>query len=157
MIGHTVTPTADLTPTPDVFVSYAREDLTFVRELEARLAPGEVRLWFDVDGLFAGERFWDEIRKAIDAAAAVVFVITPESIVSAYCQRELEYAADRQKRIVPVLRRDVPDGSTPKEIAGLQWVFLKDADSDSGLESLKSAIRADWVWLRQHAPAVSRQ
>ncbi len=156
VIGHTVKPAADEGATADVFVSYAREELTFVRQLEARLASDELRLWFDVEGLFGGERFWDEIRKAIDAAVAVVFVITPESIASVYCRRELAFAVERQKRIVPVLRRDVPAGSTPNEIEGLQWVFLRDADGETGMESLKSAIRADWVWLRQHGRMLSR-
>jgi len=157
MVGNTLkSAPSEPFSTADVFVSYAREDLTFVRDLETRLAFDQLTVWFDVKGLFGGERFWDEICKAIDAAAAVVFIIAPESIGSVYCRRELQFAGERQKRIVPVLRRDVPHGSIPQEIEGVQWVFLRDTDEDEGLEPLKSAIRADWVWLRQHARLLSR-
>src|SRR5262245_13453025 len=91
----------------DVFVSYARTDLLFVRSLCEDLEAGGLQPWVDVKGIYGGEAFWPEICKAIDAAAAFVFVITPESVISSFCLRELAHAEGAHKRIVPVCRRDV--------------------------------------------------
>jgi len=141
----------------DVFVSYARVDLPFVRSLCERLDAAEVRPWVDVEGLFAGEEFWPEVCKAIDTAPAFVFVMTPHSVSSGFCLRELSHARASQKRIVPVCRREAPVDALPPELASRQWVFFRDYDdADRATRDLVGAIRADWAWLRQHARLLVR-
>lgn len=140
----------------DVVVSYAREDLEFVNRLSALLRTRSFDVWYDTIGLIPGEYFRDEIRNAIDAAPAVVFIVTPDSLASPYCRSELKYAVERQKRLVPVLRRDVLDGTAPDKIAEIHWVPFRDGDGDGGIELLDRAIRADWIWLRQHARLLTR-
>ncbi|KJE89762.1 hypothetical protein, variant [Capsaspora owczarzaki ATCC 30864] len=88
----------------EVFVSWAHADAEFVRErlwpdLEAR----QLDCWIDFLQLEAGE-FW---RKAIGAAIkhcrVCLFVLTPTSVRSQYCQEELLYASKCGKRIVVVM------------------------------------------------------
>ncbi|MEZ5291734.1 MAG: toll/interleukin-1 receptor domain-containing protein [Vicinamibacterales bacterium] len=136
----------------DVFVSYSREDLDFARRVQRECQAAGVQPWVDIDGLFAGERFWPEICRAIDSAAAFVFVITPESLQSEFCRRELDWAVMRQKRIVPVCRRHVDDAAVPPPLAERQWVFFRPQDDASHAQAqLLQAVRADWAWLREHA------
>lgn len=142
-----------------VFISYSREDLPFVVALRGMLGQAEVSAWVDVEGLHAGERYWPEIAKAIDAALALVFVISPESVQSSECARELLYALQRHKRIVPLLRR--APGNAPlalhPDLAARQWVFFRDSDDpQASLTALVSSIRADWTWLRDHARVLVR-
>jgi hypothetical protein len=133
----------------DVFISYARVDHEFVQGMCESLEAAGVPPWVDVEGLFAGEEFWPEVCRAIDAAPAFVFVITPESVISSFCLRELAHAHGARKRIVPVCRRNVVASSVPEAAASPQWVFFRDADDTSRATSdLVAAIRADWAWLR---------
>src|SRR5690349_11151431 len=110
-------------PPGDVFVSYARADFNFVQGLTATLSSSGFRPWVDVEGLYAGEEFWPEIAKAIDACAVLLFVLTPKSAASPHCRKELEWAVARGKRIVPLSRRDVDAALLPEELARRQWVF----------------------------------
>jgi hypothetical protein len=141
----------------DVFVSYRRTDLLFVRQLCEHIQQGGLTPWVDVEGLFAGEEFWPEIRKAIDAAAAFVFVITAESVASAVCLRELAHAVGSHKRLVPVCRKDVDSQSLPPELASRQWVLFREGDDpEAAVVALLNAIREDWNWARRQAQLQSR-
>jgi tetratricopeptide (TPR) repeat protein len=141
----------------DCFVSYAREDLPFVQGLVTRLGEAGLRAWVDVDGLYAGEEFWPEIAKAIDSASVLVFVISPDSAASPYCRKELAWAIDRGKRVVPVCRRDVAPSLLPQEVAGCQWVLARDEDDQTAAgDAVAQAIRADWLWLREHSRLLVR-
>ncbi len=46
----------------------------------------------DTKGIGDGEVFPEAIRKAIEQSHAFVFVITPDSVASRYCEVEVEYA-----------------------------------------------------------------
>ena len=54
----------------DVFISYSRKDLAFVARLRALLEAAGLSVWVDIEGLYAGEEFWPEVAKAVDAALA---------------------------------------------------------------------------------------
>ncbi len=141
----------------DVFISYSRKDLAFVVRLRKLLEDADLSVWVDIEGLYAGEEFWPEVAKAVDAALALIFVITPDSIASKFCAQELERAVGGQKRIVPVLHREVDAGDLHPALANRQWVFFRDLDdADAAREALLSAVRADWVRLRQQARLLVR-
>lgn len=136
----------------DVFISYAREDLEFVEGVVRTLGEGGLAAWVDISGLYAGEPFWPEITAAIDSAAAVIFVISQHSVTSAFCLRELNWAIDRGKRIVPVLRGEPDPSQIPGALASLQWVLWRVQDDPlAAADALHKAARSDWAWLREHA------
>jgi len=133
----------------DVFISYARSELPFVRRLCTGLEKADLRPWVDVDGLYGGEQFWPEICRAIEAAAAFVFVMTPDSVVSTFCLRELAHAQGSHKRIVPVCRGAVVASAVPDAIASQQWILFRDGDPEErALAEVIAAVRADWAWRR---------
>jgi len=141
----------------EVFISYSRRDLAFVEQLRDRLQEAGLEIWVDVEGLYAGEEFWPEVAKAIDAAVAFVFVMSPDSIASRYCGLELEQAVAGQKRIVPLCHRDVDTDGLAPELANRQWVFFRDSDDPEVAQAaLMSAVRADWEWLREQARLLGR-
>ena len=88
----------------DVFVSYSRHDAAFVRRLVASIEDRGKQVWLDTEGIADGEVFPAAIKRAIEQSDAFLFVITPAGVDSAYCENEVEYAKEMQKRIVPVLR-----------------------------------------------------
>lgn len=142
---------------PDVFISYARSELPFVRRLCTGLETANLRPWVDVDGLYGGEQFWPEICRAIEAAAAFVFVMTPDSVISTFCLRELAHAQGSHKRIVPVCRGAVVASAVPDAIASQQWIFFRDNDPvEPALAEVVAAVRADWTWRRAQARLLVR-
>jgi hypothetical protein len=85
-------------------VSYSREDGTpFVRELEERLArmPVRVRGWID-HHVPPGSGFAKEIKRRLLECQVVLFVMTPGSAESEWCDRELLLADEVKKPIIPL-------------------------------------------------------
>jgi WD40 repeat protein len=135
----------------DVFVSYSRRDSEFVGRLSASIHDNGKEVWVDTDGIADGEVFPEAIKRAIEGSDAFVFVITPDSTHSAYCENEVEYARELQKRIVPVLRAPVPDSELHAEIRDRSWIpFTDDAQYGPSLSRLLSAIDTDLEGAREH-------
>lgn len=136
----------------DAFVSYSRVDGAFVRSLHAGLEARGRRVWVDWDDIAPTESWADRILKSIDNAQVFVFVISPDSLRSTECMRELERAVAGHKRLIPVLHRDPEDGQeVPAALAALNYVFARDAGALDGVcQSVSWAIDTDPEWLRVH-------
>jgi hypothetical protein len=82
--------------------------------LAGSLSASEVPVWCD-SGIEPGERFGQEIQQAIDECAGFVVVLTPASVASTWVRREISYADERGKRLLPLL---VERCTAPVELAG---------------------------------------
>ncbi len=135
----------------DVFVSYSRADTAFVRRLTGALeARGKVA-WVDVSGIRDGEVFPAALRRAIETSDGFVFVISPGSVTSAYCEQEVAHALELNKRVVPLLLRSVPDDGVPEAIRERQWIPFDDgAQFADGVGRLIEALDTDLDWTRAH-------
>ena len=141
----------------DVFISYAREDIDFVRDLRQGLLDRERDAWVDLEGIYAGEEFWPSICSAIEGSDAFVFVISPESVTSEYCRREIEHAVVHNKRILPILRRKAEPATIPQLAAERQWIFFREnADIAECFRSLIEAMDTDVDWVRAHTRLLVR-
>jgi hypothetical protein len=116
----------------DVFLSYAREDLPFVRRLTAAFQSRGRKVWVDLEDIIPSARWMEEIRTGITEADAVVFVITPDSVTSKVCRTELDYATEQSKRLVPILARQTPHDDVPLALAELNWLSFLDSTDFSG-------------------------
>ena len=136
---------------PDVFVSYSRRDGEFVHALAADLEARGKSVWIDTQGIGDGEVFPEAIRHAIEQSDAFVFVITPESVASRYCETEVEYAQQLQKRVVPVLRELVEDDGLPEAIRVRNWIpYTPDVDAAAASERLVAALDTDLEHTHAH-------
>lgn len=131
----------------DVFVSYSRTDAGFVRRLAEDLKKRGKDVWVDVDGVRDAEKFPEALRRAIESSDAFVFVISPDSVGSAFCEQEVTHASALNKRIVPVALRPVPDEQIPEEIRFRNWIPMGD---ETGVERVLAAIETDLEWEREH-------
>ena len=135
----------------DVFVSYSRRDAVFVRRIADSISERGKEVWLDTEGIADGEVFPEAIKRAIEQSDAFLFVITPDAVSSAYCENEVEYARDLQKRIVPVLRELVRDSELPAEIRNRNWIpFTEDAEFDHSMARLVSALDTDLEANKAH-------
>jgi WD40 repeat protein len=135
----------------DVFLSYSRRDSEFVHRLAESVAQRGKEVWVDTEGIADGEIFPEAIKRAIEQSDAFLFVITPASVASAYCEQEVEYARELQKRIVPVLRDPVSDAELPPEIRDRNWIPFTAADEfDTSLGRLVTALDTDLEAAKAH-------
>jgi WD40 repeat protein len=136
---------------PDVFLSYSRRDAEFVQALVEGLERRGRSVWIDIDGIGGGEVFPAAIRTAIEQSDAFVFVITPESVQSRYCESEIEYALELKKRVIPVLREIVEDERLPEAIRIRNWVqYTPEVASEAASQRLAEALDADIEHARAH-------
>lgn len=140
-----------------IFISYSRRDGAFVRTLHEALAARDRQTWVDWEGIPPTADWMNEIRAAIDAAEAVVFVLSPESVASPVCAQEFEHALAQNKRLIPILRRLVDAAHVPPALARLNWVYLRDGDDfDVALQTLLTAVDTDLDWVQAHTRLLVR-
>src|SRR5205823_4213459 len=72
-----------------------------------------------------GEEWWPSIVRGIDAANAFIFVLSPDSVQSQVCRREIEQAQSSGKRMVPVVCRNIDGLEIHPAIAKLNYVYLR--------------------------------
>ncbi len=141
----------------DVFISYAREDLVFVRRLCETLRNQDREVWVDLDGVYAGEEFWPIICSGIEDADTFAFVISYHSIDSEYCRKELEHARKHNKRIVPLIHHEVNSEKIPPPADSIQWIFFREQDDfDDSIKMLTKALSTDLDWVRTHTRLLVR-
>lgn len=135
----------------EAFVSYSRPDREAVRRLESALRARGRRVWVDWEGIPPTAEWMAEIREAIDAADAVLFVLSPTSVVSQVCAQEVEHAVARNKRIVPVLVQDVDAAVVPHELSKRNWVLLREGDDfERGVEQIVAVLDTDIELVKRH-------
>jgi WD40 repeat protein len=136
---------------PDVFVSYSRRDGEFVHGLVSDLEARGKSVWLDTDGIEDAEVFPQAIRTAIEGSDAFVFVITPESAASRFCEQEVEHALELHKRLVPLLREPVADNALPEAVRIRNWIpFTPDVDAHAASDRLVVALDTDLDYVRAH-------
>jgi hypothetical protein len=109
---------------PVVFVSYAREDADWLRQISVMLDP-EVRnrrmqLWSDT-AIGTGRKWRPEIEDAIARADIALLLVSPDFLASAFIM-DVELPALRERGVpwVPVLLRPCLYGAVA-ELADWQW------------------------------------
>lgn len=144
-----------------VMISYSRKDLAFVRKLfERLLAQGFTKedIWVDWEGIPLTADWMAEITEGIQSANAFIFVISPDSIASEVCAKELAIAVESNKRFVPILYREPGKGAVlHSKISSHNWVFMRDEQElEKNVPPLVEALNTDLDWLAQHTRLLNR-
>ncbi|MCB1738937.1 MAG: TIR domain-containing protein [Gammaproteobacteria bacterium] len=139
-----------------LFISYARVDGEFVARLHDALSAAGREIWVDWDGIPPTDNWMARIEAAIDAADAVLFVLSPDSLSSEVCAAELDLAVGHHKRLIPILHRE-PSGSMRAELAELNWIFMRPSDPfEVGISTLLEAVDTDLEWVQAHTRLLVR-
>ncbi len=141
----------------EVFISYSRKDKEFVRRLDEELKRRERKAWVDWEGIPPGDTWEKTIYGAIEATHTFIFVLTPDSIASEVCGKEIAHAAANNKRLVPIVHREVVDDRVPKSLGELNWIFCRESDDfEEATDTLISALDTDLKWVRAHTRLLTR-
>ncbi|ESA33390.1 wd40 repeat-containing protein [Leptolyngbya sp. Heron Island J] len=138
----------------DVFVSYGRADSKdFVITLCNRLTEAGHRVWCDFNDIPLAVDFQNQIDSGIEKSHNFLFVISPHSVNSAYCAKEIEIALRYQKRIIPVLHveqieRGIWQSRHPNGTDG-QWHDYQAKGLHSSFDNMNPQIsKINWVYMR---------
>ena len=136
---------------PAVFISYSRRDKAFVQRLHEALTAREYDVWVDWEDIPPSAAWFAEIQAGVRGADGFIYVISPDSVASEVCGRELDHALAQSKRVVPVVCREPDRTPVPDAAAALNWVFLRDSDDfEAGLAALTAALETDLDHVRTH-------
>jgi WD40 repeat protein len=139
---------------PDAFISYSRRDSReFVERLSAALAERGKDAWVDLEDIPPASKWEQDLREGVAGSDAFCFVISPGSVASEHCLRELDYASERNKRLVPVNHVAVADADVPAAIASHNWIPQQGSfedDFEASVATLVEAIETDLDWVRAH-------
>jgi|GEM_PF-5721942 len=115
-----------------IFISYSRRDKQFVDTLFANLESfyGAGSVWYDKD-ILGGEDFWKRICAEIDNANVFLYLLSPDSIQSRWCNAEFDEADRLNKFIIPIIVRD----NTPiiKKVAHLNVLDMSAGANDEAM------------------------
>lgn len=142
----------------DAFISYSRKDQAFVKTLSAAFGQLNRDPWVDWDDIQKGEEWWKAIQRGIESAHTFIFVISPDSISSAVCQDEIEYAATCNKRFLPIVRREgFEQTQVHPRVSSHNWLFFRETDDfNAAFQELIKAIDIDLDHVRDHTRLLVR-
>jgi WD40 repeat protein len=144
-------------PKYDAFICHSTKDNQFVAKLERALQKEGRTTWIDRAEVQPSEQWITAIHSGIEASHNFLFVISPDALASPDCRDELQHAAKHNKRLIPVLAREVAKGTLPDELAQHNWVdFRNGNDFKKAARSLLTALDVDLNHVREHTRILTR-
>lgn len=113
----------------DVFISYSREDSEEVSKICAELDALGIRYWIDRN-IKGSANFLHEITKYISQCKVLLFVASKASAESLWTQKEVLFAINRNKKILPYRIGDFTfesDMELEFVFSNVQWIEDRDA------------------------------
>ncbi|GAB4199581.1 MAG: hypothetical protein Fur006_50390 [Coleofasciculaceae cyanobacterium] len=131
----------------EIFISYAHRDWDFVKSLIEELKQQGIDPWYDDEDIPKGAYWHEEMLLGVQRCRDFLFIMTPDSIASDYCNEELRDALRHNKRIIPALLHLVGDIELIHPILrSLNWLRF-DQDRFKALRQLLNLINSLQGWL----------
>ena len=130
-----------LKKTYDVFISYPHAREKDMNDISLSMKKHELITWSD-KRLKGGDEFDDIIAKAIDDSEIFFLIWSEETEESSYCIKELEYALDLNKKIIPLRCSQKLNGGTiiGKKIGRRNWLDYDKCSFESLTQNVKSVL-----------------
>ena len=138
----------------DVFISYAADTKPLAQVLTDALQKEGIRAWVDFSDLRPGQRWQDEIERAVESSDSFVILVSPESYATPWLEAEWRAAlagawSDSHKTMIPVV---VGAADPPPFLR--DWVSLR-IDPTSGSTTWTRQV-LDALRSRSHDTAHNR-
>ena len=106
-----------------IFISYSRQDAAVASEIARLLERGGHDPFIDRE-LLPGQHWKEVLQKQIDRCNAFVYIISPSSLSSEWCQWEFNEALRQKKPIFPIRVQAYTD--IPEAVKGLGDIQILD-------------------------------
>lgn len=120
-----------------IFISYSRKDLTFVKQLANDLRQVGFEVWYDLSGLEAGKNWGREIQAALHNSQVLIVVISPNSLESRWVEREYLFAEKLNLKIIPILYEVC---EMPLWTLDLHYIDMTTSTYDKSLEDVRRVL-----------------
>ena len=135
----------------DVFLSYSRRDTEFTKTLYSELVKNGYHVWVDWQSIPVTSDWSAEVEEGISSSDNLIFVISPDSVKSSYCNSDIENAAKYNKRIIPILLRSVQGSEIHPVLQKTQWLDFRDTtDVASSIKDLIRTLNTDLEHVKTH-------
>ena len=126
---------------PYVFVTYAHDDAAVVYPEISRLKDQGFNIWYD-EGIGPGSSWRDEIALSLSQCSALLFFVSPRSVVSENCEQELNFALSRERKMLCVHLEptDLPPGME-LSLSTKQAIVRADYPQDAYEAKLQASLR----------------
>jgi hypothetical protein len=114
-----------------LFVSYARENKAAIDALVGNFGVLGHQTWVD-SSLRGGDDWWAEILRRIAACDIFIVAVSRASLTSEACRRELDWAEDLRRPIVPVSVEPLPT-ALPRRLSTRQIIDYTTLDHAAAL------------------------
>ena len=120
-----------------VFISYSRRDLSFVKSLVDDLKEAGYDVWYDLSELEGGSRWGKEIQNAIQNSQYIITVLSPDSVASEWVEREFLYASKLKLKIIPLFYREC---ELPLNYLNLNYIDVQGGNYRQNFNKILSAL-----------------
>lgn len=123
-----------------IFVSYSRKDLGFVKRLVESLESYDLRVWWDLSRIKGGDKWTRTIQRALAESKYFVVVLSSNSIESEWVEREYLYAMDLGIKIIPILLETL---EIPMSLSNIQYLDFRRGRYSNNLYKLKEIFHGN--------------
>jgi hypothetical protein len=120
-----------------IFISYSRKDIGFVRTLAGDLEKAGYEVWWDLTDLRGGDDWLRVIPSAIESSEYFIVVLSPNATVSDWVKKEYTQALSSGKKIIPLM---LTRSSVPFALNTINYVDFTSDDYAANLQSLLNAL-----------------
>lgn len=145
----------DIVKMTDVFISYSHDNTEFARKLVRAVENRGFDAWIDEEDIPKASEWREDIRAGIEGAEAFLFIISPSSVMSPECGKEIQLAVTLGKRIIPVvyqlLDKDEYTSAIHPVIGRHNWIFADDVSKwNKTLDEIIMTLRTNIDHVRTH-------
>src|SRR6202047_5204351 len=134
-----------------VFISYSRKDRAFADRLTIALKERGFAPLIDRTDIYVFEDWWQRIQNLIVQADTILFVLSPDSVSSPVCKREVEFATSRNKRLAPIEICPVDTAIIPAALERCNFELFDNSEMfEQNVDRLAEALQLDIGWIRKH-------
>lgn len=121
----------------NIFISYSRNDVEFVKTLAADLKSIGFNVWWDISKLQGGDNWVRSINSALEKSHYCIVVATPDSMKSLWVEREYTYAFNRNLKVIPILLKSC---DLPFAFSTIQYLDFREEKYKTSIYDLYSAL-----------------
>lgn len=136
----------------EVFISYSRANSDFARKLNEHLQTHGKTTWFDQENIASATDFGKEINTGIETSENFLFLISPYSVHSPYCEAEIAFAQKHNKRMITLHCEDTDEKEIPEVLRKIQWIDFRRSVSDfqTAFSELLRTLDTDREYVQNH-------
>jgi len=127
---------------PYIFVSYSHDDAALVYPEITRLKEHGFNLWYD-EGIAPGLTWRDEVALALTQCKIFLYFVTPRSVSSSNCLKEVNFCLSRERKILSVHleNTDLPVG-LELSLSDMQAVIRADHSTQAYQQKLSDGLKS---------------